>query len=150
SPRWGAQAHAEQEKRSPLLEPAPVGYAGVVDPRPPLEEASMQRTRPFLALALLALPASAAAPPRVALTDIHGDPLPPGAVGRFGARPLRHEGRVAHLGFSPDGKRLLSAGASGVVRVWESSTGRWLRQAALPGAADPFRLLPDGRTVAVV
>jgi RNA polymerase sigma factor (sigma-70 family) len=62
--------------------------------------------------------------------DRYGDPLPPGAVMRFGTVRLRHhEGRV--LAFSADGKTVTSIGSDSAFRVWEVASGRLLRK--LPG-----------------
>jgi WD40 repeat protein len=112
----------------------------------------MRRNRGSLAGALLvllpALAAEAAAPPPATRTDLHGDPLPPGAVARLGTFPLRHDGQVHHLGFSPDARRLWSVAAGGVIRAWETASGRRLRQVRSGAGSDLFRFAPDGRTVA--
>lgn len=63
------------------------------------------------------------APPRV---DPFGDPLPDGAVARLGTGRLRHAGNVTSLVFSPDGKRLASAGYSPIVRIWSTANGKLL------------------------
>jgi WD40 repeat protein len=70
------------------------------------------------------------------------------------------EGRVSHLSVSPDGKRLLTAGADGTdgrVRLWNVATGKLLRAydnppgAAIqiqnnpPRVAHQIAFLPDGR-----
>src|SRR4051812_20325989 len=54
--------------------------------------------------------------------DRHGDPLPPGAVGRLGTTRLQHvvdrgnEGLGA-LAYSPDGRLLAAAGRDGRISV---------------------------------
>src|SRR5205814_2356588 len=59
--------------------------------------------------------------------DQLGDPLPPGAIMRLGTARLRHEWGVAAVGFSTDGKHLVSAGGH-MLRVWGAATGKGVRQ----------------------
>jgi WD40 repeat protein len=66
------------------------------------------------------VPAGAAAPN----TDAYGDPLPPGAVARLGTVRLRP---ALCLAFSPDGKTL-ATGEGGAVRLWQTATGKQIRQ----------------------
>ena len=59
------------------------------------------------------------------------------AVARAGEKPaviLKHEGWVAAVAFSPDGKTLASAGADKVVRLWE--VGTWKPKGVLKGHTD--------------
>jgi WD40 repeat protein len=89
-------------------------------------------SRPALAAVLVLLARVAASsgegapPPR---TDLYGDPLPPGAVARLGTMRLRHAG--AALAFSADGKRLISCGCDGEVRVWDAANGALVRRTRL-------------------
>jgi RNA polymerase sigma factor (sigma-70 family) len=98
--------------------------------------------------------AHAAAPPgRPARTDLHGDPLPAGALARLGTVRWRHPDGVTLLAFLPDSK-IVSAGHDHVVRLWASDTGREVRRLRVAGAGtDRFSvclaLAPDGKTVAV-
>jgi RNA polymerase sigma factor (sigma-70 family) len=65
-------------------------------------------------------------------TDRYGDPLPPGALVRLGTTRWRHGGPIWVLAFTPDGKRLASAGMDGVVRIWDVKSGKELRSWADP------------------
>jgi WD40 repeat protein len=57
-------------------------------------------------------------------TDCYGDPLPTGAVARFGTLRLWHSLPISALAFAPDGKTLASSDSAGIVRIWETATGR--------------------------
>jgi dipeptidyl aminopeptidase/acylaminoacyl peptidase len=90
--------------------------------------------REFVGLGILLLATAAA----------RGDPLPAGAVVR-----LHHSREAAAnaVAFSPDGKILATAGADGIVRLWDPQTGQSLSRTA---EAPPLRFLefaPDGRTL---
>ena len=64
-------------------------------------------------------------------TDLYGDPLPPGAVTRFGTVRFRHGGPVQAVAYSADGKTLISAGRMGDsdgICIWNASTGKELRR----------------------
>ncbi len=64
-------------------------------------------------------------------TDLQGDPLPPGAVSRFGTVRLRQPGTGGTLVFSQDGRRIVSQCYTGEVLVWDVATGKLHSQ--LPG-----------------
>lgn len=86
-------------------------------------------------------------------TDLYGDPLPPGAIARLGTIRLRHADCFA-VAFSKDGKRLISCGRGGEVRVWDTATGKLVRRTRLAGKAREYilyaglSLAPDGATAA--
>jgi WD40 repeat protein len=60
--------------------------------------------------------------------DAQGDPLPVGALARFGTIRLRHGERVGALAYSQDGKLLASGGHDGTVSLWDTVSGKRLRQ----------------------
>src|SRR5205823_3199593 len=79
-------------------------------------------------------------------TDLHGDPLPEGALARLGSLRLRHAG-LSDFMLPEDGKTILSAGGS-IARSWDLATGRLVREARLQGsAAEGLQgsLAPDGK-----
>jgi RNA polymerase sigma factor (sigma-70 family) len=91
------------------------GTAGVQEKR---EQAADQKAAPVEPLA-------AKLQPRM---DVHGDPLPPGALARLGT--LRQRAADSHLAVSADGKDIITVGGAMTVRVWDAATGqlRSLRQ----------------------
>ncbi len=95
--------------------------------------------------------------------DRYGDPLPDGAVARFGSIRFRHGRSLESIAYSPDGKTIASGG-EGRVMLWEAETGKpipLVRKVTDPAKArrDPmkpqleeghtFRLAftPDGKTL---
>ncbi len=91
--------------------------------------------RILVVLLSLGLPALGA-PPVGVRVDSLGDPLPEGAIARFGTTRFWCPTPLEQLRFSPDGKQLVGVSSSaGTVRRWESGSGRIL----------PFR--KEGRAV---
>ncbi|MBI3819018.1 MAG: WD40 repeat domain-containing protein [Planctomycetes bacterium] len=81
--------------------------------------------------------------------DAFGDPLPAGAVARYGTVRLRHSGPVSNLQLSPDESRLASASGDRTLRIWDASTGReLLRIAGHAGSVLCCAWSPDGTKIA--
>src|ERR1043166_2008086 len=104
--------------------------------------------RRWLAAAMvvwLLVDARAAGQPKP-LTDIHGDPLPPGAIGRLGTTRLRG----GNFGcFLADGKSLATLSFERKVYRWDIATGKKLSE--LPAhfeATDNVAFSPDGKRLA--
>src|SRR5205823_1573620 len=77
------------------------------------------------------------------------DPLPSGAVSRFGTSRFLNFGRVFSVAFSPDGKTLAAGSWDGTVRLWEVASGKELGQFEKQKA--PVRSVafsPDGKLLA--
>jgi WD40 repeat protein len=89
--------------------------------------------------------------PARAGNDLHGDPLPAGAIARLGTIRFRyHTFRTPHLAFSRDGQALVAAGEGVGIRVWDSTTGRVVRETPLGKfQVTGFALSPDGKLAAV-
>jgi WD40 repeat protein len=86
---------------------------------------------------------------QTARLDLHGDPLPAGAVARLGTRRWWHgRDHDCPLAFTRDGKCLASCDAGKAVRFLDAATGKELRRVE-PAGDDitTFALAPDGRTL---
>jgi len=108
-----------------------------------------------LALASIPLLVAGAVPTRAegrTPKDLAGDPLPPGAVARFGWARLHHGTQIRCLAFSPDSRTLASCGGQynqpGDVSLWDVATGRLVH--SLPGPRQGVGTVdfsPDGKTL---
>jgi WD40 repeat protein len=86
-----------------------------------------------------------------AQTDAPVDPLPAGAVARFGTPHLHHTQCTTNVTFSPNGQLLASTGYDGV-RLWDAQTGRlvhWL-QGSTDVSTNGVAFSPDGTFLASV
>ncbi|HEY7311574.1 MAG TPA: sigma-70 family RNA polymerase sigma factor [Gemmataceae bacterium] len=78
--------------------------------------------------------------------DFEDNPLPPGALARFGSVRFRHAASVRRIALSPDDKLLASASDS--LRVWDAATAK-LRYQRQPGTEiHAVCFSPDGRLLA--
>jgi RNA polymerase sigma factor (sigma-70 family) len=95
-------------------------------------------------------------------TDLHGDPLPPGALVRLGTIRFRHPNGVSCLDFTPDARALVTGCFDGAVRLWDTSSGREKQRVLRPPSwADllsgnrygkeiyALAVSPDGRSAVV-
>ena len=80
--------------------------------------------------------------------DLYGDPLPEGAIRRFGSLRFRHIGAVMSVDYSPGGKTIASGGRDWTARIWDAETGKEIRRWELDGRALAVRFSPDGKTLA--
>jgi RNA polymerase sigma factor (sigma-70 family) len=92
--------------------------------------------------------APAAGEEKAGRADLHGDPLPEGAVARLGTVRFRHESWVGPCVLSPDGQTLAAA-AGKSVSLWEVPSGRLRRRFVFPGEAQCVQYAPDGKLLAV-
>lgn len=83
--------------------------------------------------------------------DIHGDPLPPGAVARLGTVRFRHEDAIGPFAISPDGRTIVAAplmfGKS--VVFWDVSTGQLVRRWLFDREIHYLAFHPDGKSIAL-
>jgi WD40 repeat protein len=66
------------------------------------------------------------------------------STGKELVSPAAHEAAVYAVGYSADGRRLVSAGTDGRVVVWDGTTGRPLHSHHFPGRALCAAFAPDG------
>jgi RNA polymerase sigma factor (sigma-70 family) len=84
--------------------------------------------------------------------DRFGDPIPDGAVARLGSVRFRNDDTLSTLFFSSDGRTLLTVSNESTMRLWETATGRLLRESrpVVRGiSVHAAALSPDGRLIAI-
>jgi hypothetical protein len=81
-------------------------------------------------------------------TDIHGDPLPPGAAARLGTVRLRPGRQAPVAAFSADGRLVVTGGPGQRLGVWEVATGRLLVRGTTYLCIARPAITPDGLRVA--
>ncbi len=93
--------------------------------------------------------------PGPAKLDRHGDPLPSGAVVRYGTVRLRHGTDIQAMAFTHDGKLLCTVSASeDSVKLWDTATGKEVARLNTPTqlvglTKDGFAVLVDDARVRV-
>src|SRR5262245_33963991 len=78
----------------------------------------------LLVLLLACMPALGAEPLKL---DLNSDPLPPGAIARFGTIRLREQSTFA-IAFTRDGKSIVTCGCNWSANLWDVATGRLIRR----------------------
>jgi WD40 repeat protein len=81
--------------------------------------------------------------------DLHGDPLPAGAMARLGTRRWRPGQESLLVLYTPDGRQLVTAGADGALALWDGDSGRLVRRfGTFLGTTDLTAVTANGRTLA--
>jgi RNA polymerase sigma factor (sigma-70 family) len=82
--------------------------------------------------------------------DVHGDPLPDGAIARLGTVRMRHAHPISGAVFSRDGKSIIASDFYSGVHVWDVAEGKEVRRFFRDDYyCHGLALSPDGRTLAV-
>jgi WD40 repeat protein len=98
-----------------------------------------------------------AEPPAEVKRDRHGDPLPPGAVGRLGTTRFRDDTTMIFAAVSAD-RKLYATSTERRLVIWDAVTGRpiqtgmpvepWVVRASLPEYFQCVDFSPDGKALA--
>jgi WD40 repeat protein len=104
------------------LQPVPPA-PGLGEGRAPAADPPGRPIRPVLTLP---------GPPKL---DRHGDPLPAGAIARFGTVRLRHGTDLQAMGFTHDAKFLCTvSGSEDSVKLWDTVTGKEVARLNTPAS----------------
>jgi RNA polymerase sigma factor (sigma-70 family) len=87
---------------------------------------------------------------KAAHVDVHGDPLPEGALARLGTLRFRPGGFVSSLAFAPNGKTVLTLDSQGSVCLLDAADGRALRRFSTGRTRQRPALSADGRWAALL
>ena len=91
--------------------------------------------------------------PQLPAVDAFGDPLPAGAVARFGSTRWRHGEAINASALSGDGKRLVTSSGRSVV-VWDTANGKILRRFdtdfGISYSQASLTISPDGKRIGYV
>src|SRR5262249_26876630 len=82
--------------------------------------------------------------------DVHGDPLPEGALARLGTIRFRDANFIAATAPSPDGKLLALSNTRGILRLLDATTGREVRRFHTAGGFLWMSFSPDSKLLAAV
>ncbi len=77
-------------------------------------------------------------------TDLYGDPLPVGALARFGTMRFRYAGYVQRVAFSPDGTELACVGGQGI-QFWNTASDK--PRLLVGEKADAMAFLAGGKQI---
>jgi len=80
--------------------------------------------------------------------DLFGDPLPDGALARLGTIRFRNGSEVTAVTLSADGKTLVSANRTKVIRLWDLASGRPMGRIECPQIVYTVAIAPDGKLLA--
>ncbi len=82
--------------------------------------------------------------------DLYGDPIPYGAAVRLGTVRFRLDSSWDQgLGFSADGRQLVSASGAGRICYWNPQSGKLMRESNIGGVSmTAFEMSPDRSTLA--
>ena len=78
--------------------------------------------------------------------DLHGDPLPPGAVARLGTVRFRAASPITFT-FLPDGKTVLTVDWAFTAQVWDLTTGTPLFRGVLAYLCDENEYLSEWQQI---